>query len=92
NVKRVAAGGRPKPPNTPDDAASALIRSLFLPHRGDPVLMAVDLAAIEARVLAWLAGEEWLMETFRTGGDPYIGFCERVTRERITKKDPRRQV
>jgi DNA polymerase len=79
-------------PATADDAASALIRSLFVPHTGDRDLLAADLASIEVRVLAWLAGEQWLMDEFAKNGDPYIAFCKRVTGETITKKDPRRQV
>ncbi len=77
---------------TADDAASGMIRSLFVPHEGDECLLAADLAAIEARVLNWLAGSQWMLDIFATGGDPYIEFCRKVTGELIKKKDPRRQV
>ena len=77
---------------TVDDAASALIRSLFVPHAGDECLLTADLAAIEARVLNWLAGSQWMVDIFAAGGDPYVAFCHRVTGETIKKKDPRRQV
>lgn len=83
---------RLKRPVTPDDAASALIRSLFVPHDGDECLLTADLAAIEARVLNWLAGSQWMVDIFAAGGDPYIEFCRKVTGETIKKKDPRRQV
>jgi DNA polymerase len=37
-----------------------------------------DFAQIEARVLAWLAGEEWLLSTFRMKGDPYKLMASRI--------------
>jgi DNA polymerase len=60
-----------------DDVASAMIRSVFVPSPGK-VLAAADLANIEARILAWLAGEKWLMESFWSSGDPYITMAERI--------------
>jgi len=106
NVKR-AKDEQPlmRHPATADDAASGLIRSLFVPHRCgrcdttkprcprcDECLLAADLAAIEVRVLNWLAGVDWMMDVFRAGGDPYIEFCRKVTGRTIMKKDPLRQV
>lgn len=58
-----------------DDAASALLRSVLV---GDPILAAADLANIEARVLAWCAGETWLMRAFWNGTDPYMAMAERM--------------
>lgn len=75
-----------------DDAASALIRCLLIPMEAGEVLLAADLAAIEVRVLAWLAGEEELLRSFFTGTDPYIGFCKKVTGRVITKKDKERDM
>jgi DNA polymerase len=50
-------------------------------------LVDIDSSQIEARVLAWLAGEEWLLEAFRKGEDPYCIFGEEVYGRPITKKD-----
>jgi len=60
-----------------DDAASALLRGIFLPDEGD-TLAAADLANIEARVLAWCADEKWLMEAFWDGADPYLAMAEKI--------------
>ena len=49
---------------------SELIRTAFIPKEGSIFLVA-DYSAIEARVLAWLAGESWRMKLFAEGGDIY---------------------
>ena len=49
---------------------SELIRTAFIPKPGYKFIVA-DFSAIEARVLSWLAGEKWRMETFASGGDIY---------------------
>ena len=54
------------------DTLSQLIRTAFIPSPGN-LLFVADFSAIEARVLAWLAGEKWRMEAFREGKDIY---CE----------------
>ena len=55
--------------NVPD-TLSQLIRTAFIP--GDGYTFAVaDFSAIEARVIAWLAGEEWRLDVFRTHGKIY---------------------
>lgn len=55
-----------------NDTLSQLIRTAIIP--GDGCLFAVsDFSAIEARLLAWLAGEQWKMDVFANGGDIY---CE----------------
>ena len=51
----------------------ALVRAMFI----GPFTV-VDYAAIEARVLAWLAGEEWALEAFRAGRDIYVETAERM--------------
>lgn len=51
---------------------SELIRTAFIPSEGCRFIVS-DFSAIEARVLAWLAGEEWVLEAFRNGKDIY---CE----------------
>ena len=57
-------------PNT----LKALVRSMFLGP-----LTVVDYASIEARVLAWLANEEWALEAFRAGRDIYVETAERMS-------------
>ncbi len=54
------------------DTLSQLIRTALVPQNGNTYLVA-DYSAIEARVVAWLAGEEWVLEAFRQGKDIY---CE----------------
>lgn len=51
---------------------SQLIRTAFVPSEGNTFVVA-DFSAIEARVIAWLAGEEWVLDAFREGKDIY---CE----------------
>lgn len=55
--------------NVPD-ALSQLIRTAFIPTPGNTFLVA-DYSAIEARVIAWLAGEDWRLEVFKTHGKIY---------------------
>lgn len=52
------------------DTLSQLIRTAFVPAEGNKFVVA-DFSAIEARVIAWLAGEEWRQEVFRTHGKIY---------------------
>lgn len=51
---------------------SELIRTAFIPSDGCRFVVS-DFSAIEARVLAWIAGEEWVLDAFRAGKDIY---CE----------------
>ncbi len=52
------------------DTLSQLIRTAFVPQ-GDRKFIVSDFSAIEARVIAWYAGETWRMELFKRGGDIY---------------------
>ncbi len=60
-------------PNT----LSELIRTAFIPKEGCRFVV-VDFSAIEARVLAWLAGEEWVLEEFRGRGKIYEATASRM--------------
>ncbi len=55
--------------STPE-VLSELIRTAFVPKHGCRFIVA-DFSAIEARVLAWFAGEQWRLDTFAEGGDIY---------------------
>lgn len=56
---------------------SELIRTAIVPEPGH-VLLVSDFAAIEARVTAWFAGEEWRLEVFRNGGDIYCASASQM--------------
>jgi DNA polymerase len=59
------------------DTLSQLIRTAFIPREGARFYVA-DFSAIEARVLSWIAGEEWRMEVFASGGDIYCATASRM--------------
>ena len=56
---------------------SELIRTAFIPKPGYRFIVS-DFSAIEARVLAWLAGEEWRLELFKKGGDIYCKSASKM--------------
>ncbi len=56
--------------DSPSDALSQLIRTAFVPKDGHRFIVS-DFSAIEARVLAWLAGENWRLKAFEAGADIY---------------------
>lgn len=56
---------------------SELIRTAFIPKKGCRFYVA-DFSAIEARVIAWLAGEEWRVETFKEGKDIYCASASQM--------------
>ena len=75
--------------NVPD-TLSQLIRTAFIPSEGHKFMVA-DFSAIEARVIAWLAGEQWVNEVFATHGMIYEATASQmfgVPVERITKGNP----
>ena len=72
---------------------SELIRTAFIPKPGCRFLVA-DFSAIEARVLAWLAGEQWRLDVFTSHGKIYEASASamfHVPIEKITKGSPLRQ-
>lgn len=72
------------------DTLSQLIRTAFIPEAGNHFVVA-DFSAIEARVIAWMAGEEWVNEVFATTGKIYEATAAQmfhVPVERIQKGNP----
>ena len=63
---------------------SELIRTAFVPRPGYKFVVS-DFSAIEARVLSYLAGEEWRMEVFRTGGDIYCASASQMFKVPVEK-------
>ena len=59
------------------DTLSQLIRTAFIPRLGKKFIVA-DFSAIEARVIAWLAGEEWRMQAFANGEDIYCASASKM--------------
>ena len=59
------------------DTLSQLIRTAFVP-RADAKLIVADFSAIEARVIAWLAGEEWRQKVFAEGKDIYCASASQM--------------
>ncbi|MCR4644048.1 MAG: DNA polymerase [Oscillospiraceae bacterium] len=62
--------------NTPD-ILSQLIRTMLIPKPGCEFIVA-DFSAIEARVLAWLAGEQWRLDAFQRGEDIYCASASQM--------------
>ena len=59
------------------DTLSQLIRTAFIPRQGMKFIVA-DFSAVEARVIAWLAGEEWRMRAFAYGEDIYCASASKM--------------
>ena len=83
NGIRLCYGGIP-------DTLSQLIRTAFIPEPGK-LFVDADFSAIEARVIAWLAGEEWTLNVFRTHGKIYEATASQmfnIPMEKIVKGEP----
>ena len=59
------------------DTLSQLIRTAFVPQDGRKFIVA-DFSAIEARVIAWIAGERWRLKVFEDGGDIYCASASQM--------------
>ena len=66
------------------DTLSQLIRTAFVPKPGSRFIVA-DFSAIEARVIAWLAGETWRQEVFENGGDIYCASASQMFKVPVEK-------
>lgn len=66
------------------DTLSQLIRTAFIPRDGAQFLVA-DFSAIEARVIAWFAGETWRQEVFSKGGDIYCASASQMFKMPVEK-------
>ncbi|MGX7139986.1 DNA polymerase [Facklamia languida] len=62
---------------SPSDILSQLIRTAFIAKEGTRFIIS-DFSAIEARVLAWLAGEQWVLDAFENGEDIYSRTASRM--------------
>ena len=63
---------------------SQLVRTAFIPSPGNRFVVS-DFSAIEARVIAWLAGEDWRLEVFRNDGDIYCESASRIYHVPVVK-------
>ena len=66
------------------DTLSQLIRTAFIPKEGTIFLVA-DFSAIEARVIAWFAGESWRQKVFAKGGDIYCASASQMFKVPVEK-------
>ena len=66
------------------DTLSQLIRTAFIPKAGMKFIVS-DFSAIEARVLSWLAGEDWRIDVFKNGGDIYCASASQMFRVPVEK-------
>lgn len=62
---------------SPSDILSQLIRTAFIAKEGTRFIIS-DFSAIEARVLAWIAGEQWVLDAFENGEDIYCRTASRM--------------
>ena len=66
------------------DPLSQLVRTAIIPEEGHKILVA-DFSAIEARVTAWFAGEEWKLQAFREGQDIYCATASQMFHVPVVK-------
>jgi DNA polymerase len=66
------------------DTLSQLIRTAFVPREGRKFIVS-DFSAIEARVIAWLAGEKWRLDLFENGGDIYCMSASQMFKVPVVK-------
>ena len=71
----------------PTQVLSELIRTAFVASPGR-VFHVCDFSAIEARVIAWLAGEQWVLDVFRGGGDVYCATASQMFGVEVGKHGP----
>lgn len=74
------------PRYNPEDPTSGALRRALLAPEGH-VCVVRDLGQIEARMLAYVAGQQDLLDVFRAGGDPYCHMASRLFSREISKKD-----
>lgn len=84
---RVSGGDGLNQLNMGRDGLQGDIRGLYLPRPGN-VFIIGDASQIEARIVAWLAGQDDLVEEFRAGADVYVSFAQRLfCKTEISKKE-----
>lgn len=66
------------------DTLSELIRTALIPEPGHRFIVA-DFSAIEARVIAWIAGEQWRLDVFQNGGDIYCASASQMFHVPVVK-------
>ena len=70
--------------DNPSDVLSQLIRTAFIAGKGKRFIVA-DFSAIEARVIAWIADEQWRMDVFAKGGDIYCASASQMFHVPVVK-------
>lgn len=69
---------------SPSDVLSQLVRTAFIPAK-DKVFIVSDFSSIEARVLAWLSDEKWVLDAFKNGEDIYCKTASRMFGVKVEK-------
>lgn len=70
--------------SNPSEVLSQLIRTAFIAPKGSRFIVA-DFSAIEARVIAWIADEQWRMDVFANGGDIYCESASQMFKVPVVK-------